>query len=301
MERRCEPRRIPYRVSAALAAVAAVVGCGGNGGMTGNGPTIASVTISSSGSATLNSVGETLQLVATAKDASDAVVPGATFSWHGDNPSVATVGLATGLVTAERSGIVHATAASGGATSAPFQVTVALPIASVAVTPSSMVIANGKSFTFQGSGLDAVGGTLSGLSFDWSSADPAHAPVDSSGTVSASLDTSAPGAYGMGPITVTAVEPVSMLSGGADASVAVYKGWTFQAETSAVQVDVANGQYVIFANTDAAQHTVVLDSGSTLVGAFTGDSAPYHANLAAGSYPFHCSIHPAMKGTLTVH
>ena len=165
-----------------------------------------------------------------------------------------------------------------------------------------MVIANGKPFTFQARGLDAVGGTLSGLSFDWSSADPAHAPVDSSGTVSASLDASAPGAYGMGPITVTAAEPVSMLSGGAEASVAVYKGWTLQAETSAVQVDVANGQYVIFANTDVVQHTVVLDSGSTtIVGAFTGDSAPYRAALAAGSYPFHCGIHPTMTGTLTVH
>jgi plastocyanin len=60
------------------------------------------------------------------------------------------------------------------------------------------------------------------------------------------------------------------------------------------------GQTVTFTNNDSAPHTATLDEGScTTENLNQGDSGGLTFN-AAGSYPFHCAIHPDMKGTITV-
>jgi plastocyanin len=56
-------------------------------------------------------------------------------------------------------------------------------------------------------------------------------------------------------------------------------------------------------NQDGASHTVVSDTGSPA--AFSSDSlstgASYRFTFALpGTYPYHCSIHPSMKGTIIV-
>jgi plastocyanin len=57
---------------------------------------------------------------------------------------------------------------------------------------------------------------------------------------------------------------------------------------------------VTFTNNDSAPHTATLDEGScTTENLNQGDSGGLTFN-AAGSYPFHCAIHPDMKGTITV-
>jgi plastocyanin len=60
------------------------------------------------------------------------------------------------------------------------------------------------------------------------------------------------------------------------------------------------GQTVTFTNADSAPHTATLDDGScTTPNIATGASDALTFN-AAGTYPFHCSVHPDMKGTITV-
>jgi plastocyanin len=62
------------------------------------------------------------------------------------------------------------------------------------------------------------------------------------------------------------------------------------------------GDVITWTNSDAAPHKVALDDGSCTM---SGNIAPNggKASLvfsAPGTYPFHCSIHPTMKGTITI-
>ena len=65
---------------------------------------------------------------------------------------------------------------------------------------------------------------------------------------------------------------------------------------------VAPGAVVTVTNMDSAGHTVTADQGQ----AFdvdvqgSGGSATFTAPSAPGSYPFYCTYHPNMRGTLTV-
>ena len=72
----------------------------------------------------------------------------------------------------------------------------------------------------------------------------------------------------------------------------------FSFEPSAITAKV--GDTVTFSNTGAATHNATLDAG----GCATPDIGPGKADglhfTVAGSYPFHCTIHPDMKGTITV-
>ena len=67
-------------------------------------------------------------------------------------------------------------------------------------------------------------------------------------------------------------------------------------------ITVSPGATVTVTNMDSAEHTVTADQGSAFdvevkenggKGTFTAPSAP-------GTYPFHCTYHPNMHGTLTV-
>lgn len=60
------------------------------------------------------------------------------------------------------------------------------------------------------------------------------------------------------------------------------------------------GQTVTFTNNDSAPHTATLDDDScTTENLNEGDSGGLTFS-AAGTYPFHCNVHPNMKGTITV-
>lgn len=67
-------------------------------------------------------------------------------------------------------------------------------------------------------------------------------------------------------------------------------------------VSVPPGAVVTVTNLDSAGHTVTVDQGS----AFDvdvrggGGTATFTAPSAPGSYPYHCTFHPGMHGTLTV-
>jgi plastocyanin len=66
------------------------------------------------------------------------------------------------------------------------------------------------------------------------------------------------------------------------------------------EVSATVGQTVTFTNADSAPHTATLDDGScTTENLNEGDAGGLTFN-AAGTFPFHCNIHPNMKGTITV-
>jgi plastocyanin len=64
---------------------------------------------------------------------------------------------------------------------------------------------------------------------------------------------------------------------------------------------VAPGTQINIVNNDSVEHSVTSDTA----GAFDQDvdgheKATFKAPSQPGDYPFHCSYHPKMKGTLTV-
>ena len=69
---------------------------------------------------------------------------------------------------------------------------------------------------------------------------------------------------------------------------------------SPATVNVTVGQSVTWANGDSAPHSVVLDGGECQTEQFgEGKSGTLMFNVA-GSYPFHCGVHPTMVGTVEV-
>ena len=62
------------------------------------------------------------------------------------------------------------------------------------------------------------------------------------------------------------------------------------------------GDVITWTNSDSAPHRVGLDDGScTMSGNIAGGGGKASLVFSkAGTYPFHCTIHPTMKGTITI-
>lgn len=70
---------------------------------------------------------------------------------------------------------------------------------------------------------------------------------------------------------------------------------------SPMNVTVAKGGSVTFTNNDTVSHTVKLDAESTAHTVAPGSSYTLSTtSLNAGTYSYHCSIHPSMTGSITV-
>src|SRR5215203_4945405 len=65
-------------------------------------------------------------------------------------------------------------------------------------------------------------------------------------------------------------------------------------------VTATAGQVVAFTNEDSVPHTFALDDASCDTGNIANGASGAIRFDAAGSYPFHCNVHPSMKGTVTV-
>jgi plastocyanin len=63
---------------------------------------------------------------------------------------------------------------------------------------------------------------------------------------------------------------------------------------------VAPGATVTWTNQDTMTHTVTADDGSYQSGNVVVGQAYTHQYVTAGTYPYHCSIHPGMVGTVIV-
>ena len=104
-------------LAVSLMSVLTVWACGGKdtvGPGTGNGtPTVATVALTP-GNAILASLGETVQLTASAQDASGNAVSGKTFTWSSSASNVATVDASSGVATARANGTTTITATTDG-------------------------------------------------------------------------------------------------------------------------------------------------------------------------------------------
>jgi plastocyanin len=66
-------------------------------------------------------------------------------------------------------------------------------------------------------------------------------------------------------------------------------------------VTINKGDTIIWKNMDSAPHTVVSTSGSDINSGSLSMGEMYLRNFkTTGTYEYHCSIHPSMKGTVIV-
>lgn len=66
-------------------------------------------------------------------------------------------------------------------------------------------------------------------------------------------------------------------------------------------VDVAVGTTVTWTNNDSITHTSTSDGAGWDSGAIAPRAQFSRTFQNAGTFPYHCSIHPGMVGTITVH
>lgn len=201
---------LPLRVLCLGAALLPLASCSGSDGA-GEDLTsqVTSVAVSP-GSSQLTSIGATVTLSATPKDATGKTLSGTTITWSSSNSDVADVTV-DGVVTAYANGTATITAtatslqatASGSAT-----ITVAQTAASVALTVPQDTLKAGETMQLSASAADEGGTPISDPSYTWASSDESVASVDSDGLVTAvgagetTLSATADGARGEGDVTV---------------------------------------------------------------------------------------------------
>ena len=154
-------------------AVLALAGCGGGGPSR---PPVASISLTASTAVPLTSLGDTLQLTATALDAAGVPIPGVGIAYSSSDAAIATV-TQSGLVTAVANGgaIIRASAEGKEATLA---VAVAQVVAQVLVAPSSIRVPAGETPLFHASPVDARNHPVVGAPPpSWTTTDPALATI----------------------------------------------------------------------------------------------------------------------------
>jgi plastocyanin len=65
-------------------------------------------------------------------------------------------------------------------------------------------------------------------------------------------------------------------------------------------ITVTAGDTISWTNDDAAPHTATADDGSFDTGQLAKGASGSHTFMTAGTFAYHCAIHPSMHGTVTV-
>src|SRR5688500_3079256 len=157
--------------------LAFVVACGGD---SSGPPAVASVDIAASASDL--SIGQTTQLLATARDAKGNALSNRTITWSTSNTSIATVSTA-GLVTGVAAGQVTMTATSVGKTATRMVNVIPPPVATVSVTAASNALQAGQTTQLTAVTRDAGNNILTGRTVTWSTSNSAVASVSLTGVV----------------------------------------------------------------------------------------------------------------------
>jgi len=153
-------------------------------------------------------VGETAQLTTRLTDAGGNVLADRAVRYESDAPAVATVS-ATGLVTAVAPGAATVAATSEGVRGALAFTVIAVPVASVAVTPATAELRVGRTVRLTATPRAADGAPLAGRAVAWTSGAPGIAAVSAEGVATgvapgtAVIFARSEGAIGQATIVVT--------------------------------------------------------------------------------------------------
>ena len=248
-------------------------------------------------------VGQTVTMAATPRDAAGNALTGRAVTWSSTNPAAATVS-GTGLVTAVAPGTAEIRATSEGVTGAASLTVTQVPVAVVAVGPSTATLVVGQSTTLSAVTRDASGATLTGRTVTWSSANPAIATVNAAGTVTAvapgtvTISAVSEGRTGTSQVTVVPV-PVGSVTV-TPATVTLESGTTAQltATVRDASGNVLTGRVCTW-STNTTIHAGVSPTGG-LVTAFNPGEAVITATCEGVSGTAAVSVIPAPVATLSL-
>jgi plastocyanin len=288
----------------ALLGLIAMAGCGGGGDpATGaNTPTAASVAVSGAGG-TLTSIGATQSLTASVRDANQAAITNATVSWTTSNAAVATVSGsgATATVTATGNGTATITAQSGTA-SGNATVTVAQQMATLTVGAPNSSPAIGATVQLTAAARDARGNAIAGVTgVTFTTSDRSKALVDANGlvtaispgavTINASLTRDGVTANGSAALTVA-----SPVTGVSSAAITANPSNQFVPPNATI----TEGGTVAWTFGTLDHNVIFQAAGAPADIPVTANSVVSRVFNTAGAYPYVCSLHAGMSGTVTV-
>jgi len=262
---------------------------------------VASVTVNPA-TASLT-VGQTVQLTATPKDANGNPLTGRTITWSSSDNTIATVN-GSGLVTGVGAGgPVTITATSQGQSgTATVNVTVA-PVASVTVAPSSANIAITGTVQLTATPKDANGNPLTGRAITWSSSDNTIATVNGSGVVtgvaagSVTITATSEGKSGTASVTVAGAPVASVTLTPASASLQAGQTQQLTATLKDANGNILTGRPVTWSSNSTSVATV---SSSGLVTAKVAGSATITATSEGQSGTSAITVTPAPVASVTV-
>jgi uncharacterized protein YjdB len=228
--------------------------------------------------------GQTVQAVATPRDASGAPLIGRPIVWQSSSSLIASVSDA-GIISALASGAAVISATSEGVrgeASLTVMAAAPVPVANVSVTlsPSSLVV--GQTANATATLRDAGGNDLTGRAVAWSSSNAGVASVNSSGVVTAlsagstNIVATSEGQNGLAALTVSAAPPpapvpvASVSVSPATANVAIGQTQQLTATIRDANNNILTGRTVTWASNGTAVATV---SASGLVSAIASGSA----------------------------
>lgn len=259
---------------------------------------VATVTVSPSSASVV--VGNTQQLVATAKDAGGVTLTGRAFTWASDN-SAATVD-ASGLVTAVSTGTATITATSEGKSGTSAITVTLVPVATVTVSPPSASIVTGATQQFTATTKDANNNVLTERSVTWSSSNAAVARVDASTGIVTGVSSGGPvtitatseGKSGTAAVTVTPVPVATVTVTPSPTTVSVGGVVSLTATLRDANNNVLTGRAVSWTS-DAASVASVNSNG--VVSGVTAGSATITATSEGKSGTSSVTVTPAAGGT----
>ena len=288
----------------ALGALVMLTACGdGSSGVTTSPAAVVS-RVDVSAATTALTPTQTVQLSAVARTSSGAVV-NSTPVWTSITPGIATVN-ASGLVTGVAVGTATIRAAVGAVTGT-LDVTVtsaASLLATVIVDAQERTIQLGQLTQATVGGRDALGGTvaLGTRVVTWSSSNRSIATITSAGVVTGvgvgTVSLQASVADGATPKTASVQLIVNSIPNAPSTADVVMPGLTF----SPVEVVVKQGGTVRFIF-PALAHNVIWDprlAGSPTDINTTRDVTLSRTFPTAGVFPYKCTLHPGMDGTIIV-
>ncbi len=200
-------------------------------------------------------LGKTVQLTAQTFDSAGNPLTGRTIIWDTDNSSVATV-TSTGQVMSQGIGTANIRATSEGQVGSATVVVIAVPVASVTVSPASKTMNVGDTATFSATTKDAQGHVLTGRAIAWSSDNTGVATVDSTGLVtavaagSANITATSEGQSGSSQVTVNPVPVGSVIVNPQDTTMTVGDSAQFSAQTLDSKGNPLNGRAVSWSTSD---------------------------------------------------
>src|ERR1041384_3782081 len=226
---------------------------------------VASVSVTPAAATLL--VGQNVPFVATPKDASGNALAGRVITWSTSDASLATVS-ASGVVTAQAAGSVTITATSEGQSGSSSITVSNVPIATVAVSPSSATLYVGATRQLIATTNDSAGNPLTGRPVAWTTSNASIASISVSGVVtavapgSAVITATSEGKTGSATITVALVPVASVSVTPTTASLFVGQAVQLSAATRDSAGNVLNGRAIAWTTSDS---TVASVSSSGLV------------------------------------